>query len=389
MGLLRTILALIVVAGHVPFVDPVWGVGNVLAVKAFFCISGFYMALVLSEKYAGTTIQFYVNRMFRLLPLHLLILGVCLVLALQAPGWNYAPQLSMAPWQTLLDRPELGWLTIGLAISNVLLLGADWTLLGCLSTEASRLFLAGIKSTCQSEPGLPLHHFLLNPPSWTIGIELSFYLVAPFLVRRHLRTLLVLTSLAIVPQLWLISSGFDDPPYNRSVFLFELVYFLFGILSYRLYTALEARQIDRRITWTVGIIGIAATVLTPVPMLYLPLLVVAIPALFALTRRSRLDNLVGELSYPLYLCHYPVQGIVYAQLGFLYDAAHPEIWVALNVLASVAVAVLCAACITRPLDRRRYQITTWLAQHVIGRTASPSAISRPAPSQPVTQGARP
>jgi peptidoglycan/LPS O-acetylase OafA/YrhL len=46
VGLLRTILALLVVASHLGAFG-----GATFAVKGFFIISGFYMALVISTRY--------------------------------------------------------------------------------------------------------------------------------------------------------------------------------------------------------------------------------------------------------------------------------------------------------------------------------------------------
>ena len=51
MGLIRTLLAISVVLAHS---SPIFGiklVGGQVAVQAFYMISGFYMTLVLNEKY--------------------------------------------------------------------------------------------------------------------------------------------------------------------------------------------------------------------------------------------------------------------------------------------------------------------------------------------------
>jgi len=57
MGTLRTVLALLVVVAHVAGLDPDARIGMsggaVMAVNAFFVISGFYMTLILTTKYQG------------------------------------------------------------------------------------------------------------------------------------------------------------------------------------------------------------------------------------------------------------------------------------------------------------------------------------------------
>src|ERR1700722_8928768 len=75
MGLIRTLLALAVANFHaynLTFASNVlelsW-VNGEIAVETFFVISGFYMALILSGKYAGkSTWSFYRSRMLRLFP---------------------------------------------------------------------------------------------------------------------------------------------------------------------------------------------------------------------------------------------------------------------------------------------------------------------------------
>src|SRR5690349_4745024 len=66
MGLVRVALALAVVLSHLPPATFHFISGG-LAVQGFFIISGFYMALVLSGKYASAGI-FYSNRLLRLMP---------------------------------------------------------------------------------------------------------------------------------------------------------------------------------------------------------------------------------------------------------------------------------------------------------------------------------
>jgi peptidoglycan/LPS O-acetylase OafA/YrhL len=74
MGSLRLVLALLVAVSHLAsfthFKDGGWFVGHAMfAVRAFFVLSGFYMALVLTDRYP-TAFRFYEARATRLLPLY-------------------------------------------------------------------------------------------------------------------------------------------------------------------------------------------------------------------------------------------------------------------------------------------------------------------------------
>jgi len=59
MGLLRLILAISVVLAHTSYIFGFGLVGGQAAVQAFYIISGFYMALVLNEKYIGENRSYY------------------------------------------------------------------------------------------------------------------------------------------------------------------------------------------------------------------------------------------------------------------------------------------------------------------------------------------
>lgn len=73
MGILRFTLALFVLIGHsltnleMHIVEP----GQ--AVRFFFIISGFYMPMVLSDKYKTDLVAFYLNRALRILPIYYFI----------------------------------------------------------------------------------------------------------------------------------------------------------------------------------------------------------------------------------------------------------------------------------------------------------------------------
>jgi peptidoglycan/LPS O-acetylase OafA/YrhL len=82
MGFLRFILAITVVIAHS---SPIFGftfVGGQIAVQSFYMISGFYMTLILNEKYVGTNSSyklFISNRFLRLYPIYGMVLLLTIV----------------------------------------------------------------------------------------------------------------------------------------------------------------------------------------------------------------------------------------------------------------------------------------------------------------------
>ena len=80
MGTLRFLLALSVAYGHLTKL-PSFPSSDV-AVQSFFVISGFYMALVLNEKYGlGSYWLFISNRLLRLWPAYAAVLILSFVVA--------------------------------------------------------------------------------------------------------------------------------------------------------------------------------------------------------------------------------------------------------------------------------------------------------------------
>src|SRR3979411_2191986 len=103
MGSLRFLLALSVACGH--FGVPLGFPTSDVAVQSFFVISGFYMALVLNEKYGpGTYWLFLSNRLLRIWPAYFLIL----ILSLAATG-NWRPAVIVSVPRLFEITGKLAW----------------------------------------------------------------------------------------------------------------------------------------------------------------------------------------------------------------------------------------------------------------------------------------
>ena len=124
MGTLRILLALSVAYGHAGMFFGFPLVPGDTAVQAFYAISGFYMALVLNEKYRpdnSTYLLFIGNRFARLFPAYAVVLISTLALALVSYG-IYSRELPfVTAWQSI----------IGLhALDEVFLIGSQCIILG-------------------------------------------------------------------------------------------------------------------------------------------------------------------------------------------------------------------------------------------------------------------
>lgn len=229
MGWVRFFLAAAVVFHHssVPWNLPT--VDGHQAVRLFYIISGFCMALVLDRKYPATRegiCLFFSNRVLRIFPIY------CLVLA--AAGLFYA-----AAWIWLGRIPErFGWylpliesghgtFLTGLGVSQLALFGLDW--FNLFDFHGVALAWGGTVPEGRSAGFL-----CLVPQAWTLAVELSFYLVAPLLVRAKSGPLAFLCAagFAVRIGLWMWRP-LETGSLNYFWFPLQLPFFLLGILSYR------------------------------------------------------------------------------------------------------------------------------------------------------------
>src|SRR3954451_18121971 len=101
MGMLRLFLALCVVSQHTknPFRVKLLDAGS--AVFVFFVISGFYMAMILNEKYTGhgANRTFYWNRVLRLWPAYAIS---TILLVTVYVHWDYVELLGALPWTSVV-----------------------------------------------------------------------------------------------------------------------------------------------------------------------------------------------------------------------------------------------------------------------------------------------
>ena len=199
-----------------------------------------------------------------------------------------------------------------LVISNLLTLFQDWILFLGLNTETGGFFFT--ENFRNTNP--LLYRFMFVPQAWTIGVEISFYLIAPFIVRRKIRSIILLVLGSALLRISLMKSGFDYDPWTYRFFPTELLFFLLGTISYHLYIVLKNKKISNVFLSTVYVMIIFVTFLYgfveidyQIPI-YLLLFFISIPFVFMLSKYWKIDRYIGELSYPIYISHMLVSTFV-------------------------------------------------------------------------------
>jgi peptidoglycan/LPS O-acetylase OafA/YrhL len=345
MGTLRTIFAISVVLSHV-WPAPVF-VGGQNAVQLFYVISGFLISFVLVEsKTYSNTRDFYFNRYLRLYPIYFAIA----VLTLCTRGSAFFAVYKLAP-------PSADTL---LVLSNALLLGQDWVMFAAVKNNAMIFATNFWSSDVILWPGL------LVPQAWSLGVELTFYLIAPFVLpKRHVIYFLLFSSLVCRAYLiWIDIGGID--PWSYRFFPTELALFLFGVLSHQVLLPIVKRLLLRKPYIRMPEVATAILVAfsltydrlaVPEPykeMILLVSFVALIPFVFIFQQRYRFDSWIGNLSYPIYICHMLViECMRYAIIGKIQLLDFHFAISAVSVFVSIVFAIALNVIVGERFEKLR------------------------------------
>ena len=360
MGVVRFFLALSVVLEHVGLGGEFYSVSGRVAVYFFFVISGFYMTLVLDTKYPPTaegTKNFYIARYLRLYPAY--IVTFLIVILFYRPIGNIS---NFAPFTQLY-----------VYFVSFTMIGYD-TLQWFSADAASKT--VSLASTTKLGPGTPITLDMLPymRQMWSIGIEIWFYLIAPFVLRGS-RAIFITAVIAIAIYIT-ICLNFDYYAPIRSRSLFGNLYmFLYGAIGYLFYKHFLGANLSKYVQSRQAIIVfslITLCIVTFYIMFQLPIFhrlttivgstylaidiqvvgfALIVPFLFHITKSWDLDRSIGELSYPLYVVHWPIALVVLKQ--FKDQALWPMTSVTLSIVCAIALHVF----VERQTERARSHFT--------------------------------
>jgi len=278
-GTLRYFLAMMVVVGHLwPQLVPNMGS---YAVFAFYTLSGYLMTLVLKSAYrhANGTWHFLTNRALRIYPPYIAVLFMSIII-----------------FYSIRTIPEeFNFFRLPVSYN-------DWL---------KNIFIFGLKAGAAKPK--------LVGVAWTLYVELFYYVtMAFFLVRTRITTIIWFCA-SILFTGYTIVRGYDfalryetliagSLPFSTGamIYLFKdelriitKKYFIIIIALYSLNLVLT-----RRLGWEyMNLAGLYVSyILSACAIIYLAdVSSVNRPRWFA-----QFDQFLGDLSYPIYLCHWPV-----------------------------------------------------------------------------------
>ncbi len=275
-GTFRLVLALIVVFSHLVGARYTAHMGF-YAVRAFFVLSGFVMTSALNEVYGRDGFRFWSNRFLRLLPPYY---AVCIATALA---------IRLCPEQAAAFHPRWGFSMTSNAV-------ADNLILAPLAFEDLK--------------------FRLVPPAWSVAVEMMMYLILYVGMGRSLRgALLCLASGVAIHCAWLATGA----PFDERYFTPESALLSFS-LGATIYFACksDARPADMTLGalaltgWLINLFaegtlfpdGYALQAGFYVNTALAALVVIFLSRFNPGPRLRSLDDALGHLSYPVFLCQW-------------------------------------------------------------------------------------
>lgn len=326
-GILRFVLAFVVAMSHMGVI----GVTNfgVSAVVVFYILSGYVMSHSFSSNFGGkinNSGRFYIDRIMRIYPMYLIILIITIVF-LVISGFGHTDFTYKNVFLNLLIIPLNFFMFTD---SSIILQDPKWNLI---------------------------------PPAWSLGAELQFYLLVPFLIRfRQFRiaALVISITIFISASIGLINTDI----YGYRLLPGVLFIFLTGtfLYSYRKNQSLKDLKLIKTIYVIILLLFIGASLLgkMSLPYTYEVLLgyLTGVIIVFILSGvnhniAKKTDDLLGGISYPLFLCHFLSVWIfqyIFERLGFNLDIKGLSV---IQLLFSIGLSYLSFKFIDVPIQRFR------------------------------------
>jgi peptidoglycan/LPS O-acetylase OafA/YrhL len=282
----------------------------------------------------------------------------------------------LSPWNVLSFGDQdityveafkrLDWLgKLYVLFSNVTMCFQEWSLFLQANWQTGAL---SFTSNFNAGPTPIVYKLLWDVPAWSLSIELVFYLISPFVVRSPIRVIcFTAASLAIRTFTGRYFPLMD--PWGCRFMPTEFCMFGLGSIAYHFHRAVIpwAPASIRRAAMTVtGIVGMSFLIVaiayhtdvswlwqpSKALLIYSPLFLLAVGLfvgpIFALTRSSRFDRWLGDISYPIYLSHVPV----FAAMTALGQLGSPNSYT-VGLLVTIGVSAALLWLIDAPVSRFR------------------------------------
>lgn len=342
MGLIRLLLAISVIQAHTSSFLGYSIANGLVAVQVFYIFSGFYMFMILTEKYTSIK-SFYKSRFLRIFPTYLII-TIPLLIASLSFGKTYSENFSILNIYS----------QIFIIFTNIFIFFQDIVMFLAVNTDDGTLFFT--KSFLKES--FPLYKLLITPQAWTLGVELTFYILAPFIVKFKTKTIFFIIFASFFLRLCAGIYGLNHDPWTYRFFPFEIALFLLGGVSYRLYRKIRNIHLGRT-PYFITSISILSIIFfnqlqniidsTAYRFIYYFLFSAALPFIFYASKCNINDRFIGDLSYPVYISH---MAVIYLLSKTIPDYLHILFENKLSCLPAAFISIVVAIIINRYMQSK-------------------------------------
>ena len=355
---MRFLLAISVVLSHsAPKLNLL--IGGQYAVQLFYITSGFLISQILNNSQTYTKIngqilirKFYISRFLRIWPAYITI-------ALLTLFANIIANASYL-FDTYRNIPLSA--QIILILVNMTLFGQDMVMfLGITDNE-----LVFTNNYTNSE--VSLWNGLLVPQAWSLGLEISFYLLAPLFI-KSIKKLLLILLFSLIVKFLIYDFKFYFDPWSYRFFPAELSLFIIGILINKVSLILKIeKRIPSIFINCVLIINVTIIILYPFIaftesykyLLLLSTYSISLPALLGFSTNNKFDKKFGELSYPIYITHMLVIISLQSITNKLNIIDQVYILPLFSILVTIACSIILIKYVIDPIEyiRNKFKIVS-------------------------------
>ncbi len=326
-----------------------------MAVESFYMISGFYMALILNEKYIGqgSYKKFIVGRFYRIFPVYWVILLSAVLLSVACLYWFNRP-LYLSRY--LSNYQCLSFSTICYFIlENCIVIGQDMLYFIKLNLACQLQFTYDVLSYKHTA-----YQYLFVPQAWSISMEYLFYLIAPFLVTKKVKWQLLIVIMGLgVRYIYAHYFYLNFDPWTYRFFPFELPLFMIGSIGYRYYKTLATKTVSPSLGY--GLLLLCVLLIISFNdirigesykiWLFYSLVAISIPYIFSVFKNNAMDRYIGELSFSIYISHHLLVSVF---RGYFFTNYKLMAYYGYTVvISSVLLAIILQKILVQPLEKYR------------------------------------
>jgi peptidoglycan/LPS O-acetylase OafA/YrhL len=197
-------------------------------------------------------------------------------------------------------------------------------------------------------------------------------------VRRPATLAIAIAAAGLLYQVAVRLSPLDHTMLGYQFVLSAAYFYFLGVSAYKAYAWLarlpgdaklpqRLARLEPAILVAAAIAALLAWNLTPGSNLSMALILAGVlPLLFRRTRRNALDRKVGELSYGVYLVHFPLYLVVR-------NSVSEGLVLPLTIALALALAILLYLAVEAPIDRWRQRRAALAARAVAPRAQAATA----------------